>query len=560
MDAGSDTASAPATYVAPKRGTSFWMVYISNLVVDMLTALDLTAISTALPTIVSHLNGTDFIWAGSAYTIASTAVIPLVGNLVSGFGRKPVLLSFILVFAFGSAIAGAAQNMDMLIAGRAIQGFGGGGCISITEIIYADMVPLPERGKFQGILATVWALACAFGPLVGGALANSGAWRWLFFLNLPLCGIAFPLTWVFLRVNTPKTSLREKLLQIDWLGVGLITGSAVSILLAVTWGGLRFAWSSPHVLVPLIIGGIGITGFFVAEYFWLKGPTIPRYFFTNRTVLSGFLGTFFHGIVSIVSLYYLPVYFQASKGASALGSGVDMVVFCVTIPIFAIVGGLSVQVVNKYRPQNYIGWAFMVAGFGILSLLDERSSRAMYIGCQIPLAIGLGIVWVSTQFPILAPLPFSNSAHALAFFTFFRCLAQSWGIVIGGTILQTKLLDTLPAAYTASLPQGVQIAYAVIPSIPSLPEPLRTEVRAAFAQAIRLIWYVMAGISGAGLLTVLLMNEVELRKDSLDEKWGLLDETKPTGKANEKANSSVAPLLEPLPVMDFHELHVLNGR
>ncbi|KAI0353765.1 iron permease [Trametes cingulata] len=522
LDPRSKEDDSPAV---PKRGMNFWMVYISNLVVDMLTALDLTAVSTALPTIVSHLNGTDFIWAGSAYTIASTAVVPLVGNLVSGFGRKPVLLSFILVFAVGSAISGAAQNMSMLIAGRAIQGFGGGGCISITEIIYADMVPLPERGKFQGIVATVWALACAFGPLVGGAFANSGAWRWLFFLNLPLCGIAFPLTWIFLRVNTPKTSLREKLLQIDWTGITLITGSTVSVLLAITWGGLRFPWTSPHVLVPFIIGGVGIVVFFVAEYFWLKGPTIPRFFFTNRTTLSGYLGTFFHGLVAIIALYYLPVYFQASQGASAIRSGVDMILFCITIPLFAVVGGLSVQVINRYRPQNYVGWSLMIVGFGLFSLLDENTSRAMYIGLQVPLAVGLGIMWVATQFPILAPLPFSNSAHALAFFTFFRCFAMSWGIVIGGTILQGKLLHTLPPDFRATLPQGVQIAYAAIPSIPTLDEPLRSEVRAAFAQAMRLIWRIMIGISGAGLLTCLLMSEVELRKDSLDEKWGLQDDS-----------------------------------
>ncbi|KAI0759674.1 iron permease [Trametes elegans] len=527
-----------------KRGASFWMVYISNLVVDMLTALDLTAVSTALPTIVSHLNGTDFIWAGSAYTIASTAVIPLVGNLVSGFGRKPVLLSFILIFAVGSAVAGAAQNMNMLIAGRAIQGFGGGGCISITEIIYADMVPLPERGKFQGIVATVWALACAFGPLVGGAIANSGAWRWLFFLNLPLCGIAFPLTLIFLRVNTPDASLREKLVQIDWSGVSLITGSTVAVLLAITWGGLKFPWTSPNVLVPLVVGGVGIVAFFIAEFFWLRGPTVPRFFFTNRTVLSGYLGTFFHGMVSIVSLYYLPVYFQATKGASAIGSGVDMIVFCVLIPFFAVLGGLSVQVLGRYRPQNYIGFALMVVGFGVLSLLDENSSREMYLGCQVPLAVGLGIVWVSTQFPILAPLPFSNSAHALAFFVFIRCFAQSWGIVIGGTILQSTLAHALPASFTAALPAGVQVAYAAIPAIPALPPPLRSAVRAAFARALQLVWRVMAGLSGAGLLSCLLMGEVEMRKDSLDEKWGLQESVRGNGEGGDGVRGSEGKLEE----------------
>ncbi|KAI0654636.1 major facilitator superfamily domain-containing protein [Cubamyces menziesii] len=311
-----------------KRGTAFWMVFASNLLVDMLSALDLTAISTALPTIVEHLHGTDFIWAGSAYTIASTAILPLIGSLVSAFGRKPVLVAFTLTFAVGSAISGAAQSMNMLIAGRTVQGLGGGGCIAITEIIYADLVPLPERGKFQGITASVWAFACAIGPPIGGALADSGAWRWLFFLNLPLCGIAVLLTTIFLRVHTPKASLSEKILQMDWTGITVMIGSTISILLAITWGGLQFPWTSAHVLAPLVIGAIGILVFFVLEMFWLKGPTVPRFFFTSRTTFSGYLGTFFHGIVSLAAVYYLPVYFQATKGASAVGSGVDLFPLC----------------------------------------------------------------------------------------------------------------------------------------------------------------------------------------------------------------------------------------
>ncbi|KAI0788199.1 iron permease [Fomes fomentarius] len=495
-------------------GLSFWMVYVSNLMVDMLSALDLTAVSTTLPTIVEELNGTDFIWAGSAYTIASTAILPLIGNLVSAFGRKPALVAFILTFAVGSAISGAAQSMNMLIAGRVVQGLGGGGCIAITEIIYADLVPLPLRGKYQGIQASVWAFACAIGPPIGGALADSGGWRWLFYLNIPLCGIAIVLTVFFLRVHMPKTSLREKLTQMDWIGIIVMIGSTVSILLAITWGGLRFSWSSGHVLAPLIIGGLGITIFFILEMFWLKGPTVPRFFFTNRTTFSGYIGTFFHGIVALAALYYLPVYFQASLGASAIGSGVDMFAVCLTVPAFAIGTGISVQLLKQYRPQNYIGWMFIIIGFGLLSTLDENSSRAMYIGLQIPLGIGLGIVWISTQFPILAPLPVSNSAHALAFFTFMRCFAQSWGIVIGGTILQNTLLKDLPKDFTATLPQGVQIAYAVIPRIKHLPDSVQLQVRSAFARSTKLIWQVMIGFSGLGC------------SPDLDEQWGLRERDK----------------------------------
>ncbi|GJE98642.1 iron permease [Phanerochaete sordida] len=506
--------------VGSKRGIQFWMVFIAGLTVDMLSALDLSGVSTALPTIVDDLHGTEFIWAGSAYAIASTAVLPLIGGLVSMFGRKPILLIFVLIFALGSALCGGAQSMNMLIGGRVVSGLGGGGCIAITEILYADMVPLPERGKFQGITALVWALACAIGPPIGGALANKGAWRWLFYLNLPLCGIAVFLIVVFLRVHTPRTSVKEKMAEMDWTGNVLIIGSTVAFLLALTWGGVQFSWRSWHVLVPLVIGGVGIVVFMVVEALWTREPTMPKFCFSDRTTLSGYLGTFFHGIVSICAIYYLPVYFQATQGASPVGSGVDLFGVALVIPWFAIFTGLSVELLRRYRPQNYAGWILTIIGFGLLTLLDASAPRARYIGLQIPLGVGLGIVWIGTQFPILAPLPYSNNARALAFFTFTRCIAQSIGIVIGGTILQNTLLKKLPQAFLATLPAGAQVAYAAVPRVAGLPEPLRGLVRAAFADATRVVWQVMIGVSGAGLLSCVLMREVPLRTD-MDETWGL---------------------------------------
>ncbi|KAI0681786.1 hypothetical protein C8T65DRAFT_703939, partial [Cerioporus squamosus] len=395
-----------------------------------------------------------------AYTIASTAIVPLVGDLVSGFSRKPVLLTFVLTFALGSAVSGAAQNMNMLIAGRAIQGFGGGRCLAVTEIVYADLVPLPERGKFQDIVVSIgadkdgaalqgmgdWLVPTA---VAVPTIANSGAWRWLFFLNLPLCGIAMMLTSVFLKVRAPKSSLKEKLRQMDWIGITIIVGSTVSLALAFTWGGLTFPWDSANVLSPMIIGAVGIAFFLIAEKYWIKGATVPRYFFTSPTTLSGYMGTFFHGIISLAAI-------------------------CI-----------SVKALKKYRPQNYIEWAITLIGFGVITRLDADSTRAQYICSQIPRGIGLGIVW-------------------------------SWGIIIGGTILQNILLKDLPPSYVAMLPQGVQLAYAIILDIRGLDPDLRRDVQVAFANATQVIWKTMLGIAGVGVLT-------ETLRESLDEQWGLKD-------------------------------------
>ncbi|KAJ7464563.1 iron permease [Mycena latifolia] len=511
-----------------KRGLKFWLIFIANLIVDLLSALDLTAVSTALPTIVEHLHGSDFIWVGSAYTIASMAILPTIGGLASTLGQKPILLGFIVFFALGSAICGSAQSLNMLIAGRVVQGIGGGGCISVTEIIYADLVRLPERGKFLGVTAFVWAFACAIGPPIGGALAGSSSgansWRWLFFLNIPLCAIAFLLVFLFLKVQTLREGFRKMISTVDWVGLSLLVAGTISITIALTWAGFQHPWGSPQVLIPFCLGFGAIGAFAIAEYQFrfAKVPTIPSFLVTNRTTLSGYIGTSIHGIVSMAVIFYIPVYFQACKLASPIRSGVDLLGLAVVIPVLAILAGVSVQVLGRYRPQNYIGWMLIMVGFGLFTLLDKDSSRSTWIGFQVVLGVGLGIIWIGTQFPILAPLPFSNNAHALAFFTFVRCFSQTWGTVFSGTILQNTLKARLPTQFINTFGSNVQLTYSIISQIDNLPAVLKDQVRNVFAEGVKIVWYTMLGISALGLLSCFLMEEIKLR-DALDESWGLDD-------------------------------------
>jgi len=397
---------------------------------------------------------------------------------------------------------------------------GSGGCLAVTEIIYADLVPLPQRGIIQAITAVVWASASAIGPTVGGQLATSGAWRWLFYLNLPVTAIAFVLVLIFLRVSTPRVTFAHSIKRIDWIGILVVAGSSASLTLALTWGGLRFQWRSPEVLIPLLIGIIALATFFAIEKYWSIEPMIPWCVLNNRTSISGYLGTAFHGTVSFVAIFFLPVYFQAVKGASPLQSGIDILGMAMFITPASIVCGVTVQIWRCYRPQNYLGWALIITGFSVLTILDIDSTKTKYIGCQIIVGVGLGIVWVSTQFPILAPLPFSNNAHALSFFTFVRCLSQTWGVAIGGAVLQNSLLQNLPRSFTSKLPVGVSVEYSAIDSIASIPEPLQTQVRIGFAASLKELWVVMIGISVFGLLSVPLMKEVNMDID-VDSQWGL---------------------------------------
>ncbi|KAJ7718383.1 major facilitator superfamily protein [Mycena olivaceomarginata] len=276
------------TKPAPKS-RAFWLSFVAIMAAEFLSALDLTAVGTALPTIAGALSDTegDYIWVGSAYALSSTAFIPLSGNLADVFGRKSVMLASIAFFVLGSAIAGAAQNMPMMIAARVIQGTGGGGILTLTEIIIADLVPLAERGLYNGLVAIVWALASFSGPPIGGGLSQNGkSWRWLFYLNLPVGAIAFAMVFFFLSVRRPEGSTREKLAKVDWVGNAIVIAGTGLANVGLSWAGIRYAWSSVQVLAPLVIGLVLLVIFAIYEAKFAGLPAIPRDIVGNRTSLS----------------------------------------------------------------------------------------------------------------------------------------------------------------------------------------------------------------------------------------------------------------------------------
>ncbi|KAG8891731.1 hypothetical protein FRC01_014543, partial [Tulasnella sp. 417] len=255
-----------------------------------------TSVSTALPTIVQDLQGTEFAWVGSAYALGSTAVLPLTGGLAQIFGRRPVVLGSLIFFALGSGIAGGAKSMNMLIAGRAIQGVGGGSILSLTEIVIADLVPLSQRGAYLGLIGTVWAVAAAIGPPIGGAFSQSN-WRWLFYMNLPLAAIAMALVWFFLRLKTPQDDFNTKMRRMDWIGNGIIILATTITVVALTWAGVKYPWASYQVLVPLILGLLLTAAFFLWEAKFAVEPVVPWELVNNRTAFFGYVGVALHSIV-----------------------------------------------------------------------------------------------------------------------------------------------------------------------------------------------------------------------------------------------------------------------
>ncbi|KAF7369378.1 Efflux pump FUS6 [Mycena venus] len=503
------TPEVPASSPSPRKGSAFWLSYAAVCICTFVSALDITSIPTSLPSIIKSLSGTAASsWVGSSYTLASAAMIPFTGNLANIFGRRPIMLGSIMLFALGSALAAGAQSMEWLIVARTVQGMGGGGMTGMSSIIVADLVPLAERGAYDGFKTMMW--ACASG---GGALSEWASWRWLFYINLPASAFAFFFTFVFLQVRTPEGDMQSKLALVDWVGNFLLIAGAILSNISLTWAGVRYAWSDVHVLAPLMTALALMFAFVIYEKYFPTVPTMPWDVVTNRTALLSLIATFLNGITSISIIYFLPLFFQAVFLASPLQSAIYSIPSAVLISPFSFLNGIVVLKAKRYLPGSYAGCVLLVIGFGVVSILGAGSSLAIRVASQVIVAAGTGILISSLPFALMAPIPVERLGSALAFQAFLRTLSQTWGITISAAILQNTVKRKFPARFIKTLPTGSDFAFAALSRIASLPEPLQQEVKVAFGQGISSIYRVMIGVAGLGFLCVVFMKEVPMRNE-----------------------------------------------
>ncbi|OCH88038.1 MFS general substrate transporter [Obba rivulosa] len=421
-----------------------------SLIVSLFLAiLKNSAMGTALLTIVQDIHGSQFLWVLIVYGLTSAALVPLSGSFAEIFGRRPMMLLALFLFAAGSAIGGAAQNMNMLLAARAIQGAGGGSIFALTQIILLDIVTLKERGKYSRLFGFTWAIVDGIVPVVEGGLAKQTTWCWLFYLNIPIAGAAMFLILLIIRLPTPSGTLAEKVRKIDVIGQILVMA---------------------HVLTPLVIGLVRLVVFGVYEAFWCPNPIVSH--FSHFGDASSYVQIFLVIFIFTNYIYYLSVYYQVCKDASSIAFSVDIFLIAFTITLISVIAGASA------------GWALTIVGFGLLSTIRENTSHATLIGFQILPSFGIGLVYYTTLFSVLAPLPITLNAHALSLSIYLHAFAQVWGVTLGGTILQNGLKHKLSAIFTSVFDTDTGVAYSIIPQIPHLQKPFKDQVRATFAQSL----------------------------------------------------------------------------
>ncbi|WPH02366.1 Hypothetical protein R9X50_00522900 [Acrodontium crateriforme] len=503
------------------------LIMVALMMAVFLAALDVTIITTALPTITEHFHSSSgYSWIGSGFLLANAASIPSWGKISDIFGRKPMLLAANAIFLVGSLIAALSINIGMLIAARAIQGIGAGGLIILVNITIGDLFSLRSRGAFYGLIGAVWAIASAIGPVIGGAFTQHVSWRWCFYINLPLDGLALLIIFFFLDLKTPKTPLMEGLKAIDWVGTLAIIGATLMFLFGLQLGGAEYPWGSATVVCLLVFSGVLFVLFGIWEWKYAKYPVIPMQLFAKGTNIATLLVVFAHGFVFISGSYYLPLWFQAIKGAAPLKAGVDILPTALSLAATSIGTGIFIKKTGWFLPPIWFGMLLMTLGYGLFIDLDAHSSWTKLILYQIVSGLGTGPLFQSPIIALQAHIHPRDIATGTATLGFVRQLATSSSVVIGQVVYQNimnKKQSTLEAALGPQL--AAQLSGASVGAntqvIDRLPPAQAEIVRVEFANSLKYMWILYTCAAGAGLIAIPFIKRKILTKKHEETKTGL---------------------------------------
>ena len=355
------------------------------MLATLLAALDQTIVATALPQIVTDLQGFEHLsWVVTAYLVASTVTIPLYGKLSDLYGRRLLFMVSILLFVIGSALCGAAGSMGQLIAFRALQGLGAGGLIPLAQATIADLFSPRERGRYQGYVTSMWGIAAVAGPLVGGSLTDAISWRWIFYVNIPLGLVAL----LVVMRTMPRSKRTEH--RIDYLGAAVLGLSITAILLASVWGGTTYPWDSAPV-VGCAIGGLLGIALFIAIERRAAEPVLPLALFRNRVFTISVSALFVIGALVFAISIYMPIYLQGVLGDSATVSGLTLIGFTGAWVVTATITGNLISRTGRYRIFPIIGATLVAIGLAITTQFGTGTSHGVIAVLMIVPGIGMGL-------------------------------------------------------------------------------------------------------------------------------------------------------------------------
>lgn len=513
MTTASETAPAPQSATAPpvldprRRNIVFATIVLGIL----LAALDQTIVGTALPTIVSDLGGAEHMsWVVTAYLLAETVSTVLVGKFGDLFGRKLIFQISAVIFITGSFLCGLASNMLLLIIWRGVQGIGAGGLMVTSMALIADVIPLRDRGKYQGAIGAVFGVATVVGPLLGGLFTDHLTWRWAFYVNVPIAIVV-----VIAAARTIPSVRAAGRPVIDYLGIALVAVGASALILGTSWGGNEYAWGSP-VIIGLFAGGLVALALFCVVELRAREPMLPMRLFRNPVFAVCSILSFIVGFAMLGAMIYLPTYLQYVDGDSATLSGVRTLPLVVGLLAASVFSGNVVSKTGHYRLFPVAGSLVMAAGLFLLSRMGPNSGVWRESLFMLVLGIGIGLSMQVLTIAVQNTVDYSDLGTATSGVTFFRTLGSSFGTAVFGTIYANALRPNLTQGIEravraggdpATLPGASESPQAVH----ALPAAQTAPLAQAYADTLHTVFLWTVPVALLGFVVSLFLKQVKLR-------------------------------------------------
>ncbi len=528
---GRGAQAAPAAFhELPRR--ALVLTVIGLMLTLLLSALDQTIVGTAMPRIVSDLQGFEhYAWVTTAYLLTSTAVVPIVGKLGDLYGRKPFLIGGAAFFVLTSMLCGLAQDMTQLVVFRGLQGLGGGVLMATVFTVISQIFPPAQRGRIQGAFGAIFGLSSIVGPLLGGFLTDNLSWRWVFYVNLPVGILALTVLWFsFPNVRGLKGDRR-----IDFVGAALLVAGVVPLLLALSWGGSQYPWSSGQILGLFAVAVVMLAGFGLVEARAAE-PIIPLSLFRNQIVSVSVLAMTLMAIGMFGTILFIPLFIQGVIGSSATQSGTVLTPMMVAMILSSMGAGQIMSRTGRYKLVGLFGLSVMTLGLFLLSGMGPDTDYATVIRNMIVVGLGMGPAMPVFTLAAQNAIGMGELGVVTSLTQFARSIGSTLGVAVFGSLLTNRFGPSfqaaLPPQVSAVVPAG-QIAQFQNPQVllnPQAAEALRTglaqfgpqgpqlydalfgAIRVALVTSLHNLFLTGAGLVALGTVVVLFLKEIPLRK------------------------------------------------